>query len=417
MFGKGPSKLIDVIEWQDYNPDILVQRFPSEGMGDYKFGSQLIVRESQTAVFYRDGKALDTFGPGRHTLSTANLPIIEDLVKKVTGGSNVFSAEVYFINQRIFTDLKWGTPNPIDLKDPDFGWIQLRAFGTFSIRIEEPQLFVSTLVGGQRLYTTQALNNYLRGSLRTHLNTLLNTNFQSYATIRGQLENLAAAMKVKVRTDFSKYGVDLRDFFVEDVSIPEEAQKMIQKVQEAYATKQSMEALDMQKYMQYQTANSMVEMAKNPGTAGGAMQMGAGLGMGMMYPQMMAQQMGYPPQQGYGPPPPGYGYPPQGYGPPPGYPPQQGYPQQGYPPQGAQPGYPPQGAQPGYPPQGAQPGYAPPPPQQAELVPCPKCNNGCQPGARFCMNCGNPVPPPGMAPPPAAGQPPAPSPEQPPQIP
>lgn len=399
MFGsKIPSKLIDVIEWQDYTPDVLVKRFPEEGSGDFKFGSQLIVRESQSAVFFRDGKALDVFGPGRHTLSTANLPILEDLVKKVTGGSNVFSAEVYYVNQRVFTDMKWGTPNPIDLKDPDFGWIQLRSFGTFSIRIEEPQLFINTLVGGQRLYTTQALGNYLRGSLRTHLNTLLNTSYQSYATIRGQLENLAAAMKVKVRGDFAKYGIDLRDFFIEDVSIPEEAQKMMQKVQEAYATKQSMEAIDMQKYMQYQTANSMVEMAKNPGAAGGAMQMGAGMGMGMMYPQMMAQQMGY---AGY--PPPGYpppGYPPQGY-PQQGYP-QQGYPQQGYPQQGyPQQGYPQQGypqGQPGYPPQGGAPH------QQAESQPCTKCNTPVQPGSRFCMNCGTPVPPPGMGQAPAPQQ-------------
>lgn len=395
MFSR-PTNIIDVIEWQDYNPDILVQRMPAEGSGNYKFGSQLIVRESQAAVFFRDGKALDVFGPGRHTLTTANLPLVEDLVKKVTGGSNVFSAEVYFINQRVFTDLKWGTPNPIDLKDPDFGWIQLRSYGTFSIRIEEPQLFINTLVGGQRLYTTQSLNNYLRASLRTHLNTLLNSNYQSYATIRGQLENLAAAMKVKVRTDFSKYGVDLRDFFIEDVSIPEEAQKMMQKVQEAYATKQSMEALDMQKYAQYQASNAMLEMAKNPGTGGQAMQMGAGMGMGMVMPHMMAQQMGYP---GY---PPGYpppGYPPPGYG----YPPPPGYPQQGYPQQGAYPpppGYPPH---PGYPGGPGAPGGPGGPPVAAEPVVCAKCQAPNQPGSRFCMNCGAQLPPPGVAP----GQPPA----------
>jgi membrane protease subunit (stomatin/prohibitin family) len=399
MFSKAPQ-IVDIIQWQDYSEDTLVFRWPANGPGEIKFGSQLIVHESQVAVFYRDGRAMDTFGPGRHTLTTANLPIVGDYLKKLTGGDNMFSAEVYFINQRVFTNQKWGTPNPIDLKDPDFGWIQLRAFGTFSIRIEEPQLFVNTLVGGQRLYTTQSLNNYLRGSLRSNLNTLLNSNFQSYATIRGQLENLAAAMKVKVQGDFAKYGVDLRDFFVEDVSIPEEAQKMMQKVQEAYATKQSLEVLDMQKYMQYQTANSMVEMAKNPGAGGQAMQMGAGMGMGMMYPQMMQQQMhpGYPPP-GYGYPPPGY--PPQGYGPPPGYPQQPGYPPQGqgYPPQ--QPGYPPQQGYPqqGYP-QQPPPGYPPQAPA-AEAV-CSKCN--APGGGRFCVNCGAPMV---MAAPPAPTEPPA----------
>ena len=425
MFGgfSKPDHIIDVIEWTDGNTDTIVQRFPDNGPGDFKFGSQLIVRESQAAVFFRDGKALDTFGPGRHTLSTANLPILEDLVKKATGGSNVFTAEVYFVNQKILTDLKWGTPNPIDMKDPDLGWVQLRAFGSFTIRIEDPQLFVNTLVGIQRLYTTQSLNQFLKGSLRTHLNDLIGSTFESYAKIRGGLSDLAAAMKVKVRNDFGKYGIDLRDFFVEDVSVPEE-------IQEAFRLRAKMGALGVQSYGQFQTANAIADMAKNPGAAGGGMQMGAGLGMGMMMPGMMAQQMGYPPP-GYGPPgypPQGYGYPPPGYPPPgyppPGYPPQGGQP--GYPPQGGQPGYPPQGGQPGYPPQGGQPGYPPqgyppqqgypgyppqgPPPgydqsQAPAAVACPTCQHPNPPGARFCSNCGFQSPPPGAAPPPQAPAP------------
>ena len=377
MFGK--KELIQVIEWPDAHPDHIVYRFPEHGPGDIKFGSQLTVRESQVAVFFRDGKALDTFGPGRHTLSTANLPILGDFLKNFTGGNNVFSAEVYFINQRIFTDLKWGTPNPIDMKDPDLGWVQLRAFGSFSIRINEPQLFLNTLVGQQRLYTTQALNQFLKGSLRTHLNDLIGTSFESYAKIRSELQELAAAMKVKVRNDFGKYGVELVDFFIQDVSVPEE-------IQEAFRMRAKMGALGVQNYMQYQTANAMVEMAKNPGGGGQAMQMGAGMGMGMVFPQMMAGQMGYPP--------PGYpGYPPPGY-PPPGYPPQgYGYPPPGYPPQGAPPGYPPQqGAPPGYPPPGA--------PPQAEQIACPQCQAPNPQGARFCYNCGFQFPLPGQAPPP-----------------
>jgi membrane protease subunit (stomatin/prohibitin family) len=372
MFGK-QREIINDIQWADPHPDHIVYRFPEHGPGDIKFGSQLTVRESQVAVFFRDGKALDTFGPGRHTLTTANLPIVENLVRAVAGGSNVFSAEVYFINQKVFTDLKWGTPNPIDMKDPDLGWVQLRAFGTFSIRVTEPQIFINQLVGQQRLYTTQALNQFLKGSLRTHLNDLIGTTFESYAKIRGGLNDLASAMKVKVRHDFAKYGIELVDFYVQDVSVPEE-------IQEAFRMRAKMGALGVQNYMQYQTANAVVEMAKNPGGGGQAMQMGAGMGMGMMFPQMMAGQMGY------GPP----GYPPPGY-PPPGYPPP-GYPPPGYPPQG---GYPP----PGYPPQGAPPGYPPP---QAEAAVCPKCQTPNAAGARFCSNCGFQIPPPGMAPPPEA---------------
>ncbi|MCA9794274.1 MAG: SPFH domain-containing protein, partial [Candidatus Eremiobacteraeota bacterium] len=310
MFGKlkqavtgGTEGIIEVIEWIDYHPDTIVKKVPEHGPGKIKFGAQLIVRETQTAVFFRDGKALDTFGPGRHILSTANLPVLQKLVEHATGGHNLFTAEVYYVNQRIFTDLKWGTPNPLDMKDPDLGWVQLRAFGTFSVRIDDPMLFVNTLVGAQNLYTTQSLNNFLKGSIRTHLNDLIGTTFESYAKIRANVEEMSAAMKIKVRDDFGKYGIELRDFFIQDVSVPEE-------IQEAFRMRAKMGALGLQgpqAYTQFQAANAMRDMAQNEGGGGQMMQMGAGFGMGMMFPQMMNQAMapGMMPQQGYG-------YPPQG---------------------------------------------------------------------------------------------------------
>lgn len=358
--------LIEVLEWVDYHPDMIVKRVPESGPGDIKFGANLIVRETQTAVFFRDGKALDTFGPGRHVLSTANLPMISKAVEHITGGHNLFTAEVYYVNQRIFTDMKWGTPNPLDMKDPDLGWVQLRAFGTFSVRINDPQLFVNTLVGAQNLYTTKTLNNFLKGSIRTHLNDLVGTTFESYAKIRSNVEELAAAMKIKTRDDFGKYGIELRDFFIQDVSVPEE-------IQEAFRMRAKMGALGIQgpnAYTQFQAANAMTKMAENEGAGGAMMNAGMGMGMGMMFPQMMQQHMqpgmappGYPPP-GYGYPPPGYP-PPQGGYPPPGYPPQQGYPQQGHPQQGHPQGHPPQHGHPqqGYPQQGAPQG---PPPQQMD---------------------------------------------------
>lgn len=279
------GKYIDVIEWRPADPKLLVGRVPEEGSADIKFGAQLIVRETQSAVFFRDGKAMDTFGPGRHTLSTANVPVLTDYIKRFTGGSNVFSAEVYFVNQAVQTDLKWGTPNPIDLKDPDLGIVQLRAFGTMSVRIEEPLLFVNTLVGGQGLYSAQSLNTFLKGSVRTRLNDLLTTTFKSYFSIRSNLDELAAAMKVKVKDDFGKYGISLRDFFIQDVSVPEE-------IQEAFRLRAKMGALGVQNYMQLKAADAMGDMAKNEGTGGQTMQMGAGMGMGMMMPQMMQAAFG-----------------------------------------------------------------------------------------------------------------------------
>lgn len=360
LFGKfknASEGLLDVLEWTDYNPDQIIRRIPESGPGDIKFGAQLIVRETQTAVFYREGKAMDTFGPGRHTLSTANLPLIEGAIKHVAGGHNVFTAEVYFVNQRPFTDMKWGTPNPLDMKDPDLGWVQLRAFGRFTVRVEDPKLFVDTL--GHRYPTTPGLNQFLKGSVRTHLNDLVGTTFESYAKIRSNVEELSAAMKVKVRDDFGKYGVEVRDFFIEDVSVPEE-------IQEAFRMRAKMGALGLQgpaAYTQFQAANAMTKMAENQGAGGNMMSAGMGMGMGMMFPQMMQQAVAPGMQQGY--PPQGYGYPPQpgypqqGYPPQPGYPPQQGYPQQGPPPQGYAPqGAPPQGAPPQAPPPQAAPGAA-----------------------------------------------------------
>ncbi len=343
------QRLLDVIEWVPADPSAIVGKVPESGQADIRIGAQLIVRETQCAVFFRDGKALDVFGPGRHTLSTANVPILSEFMSRFTGGHNVFSAEVYFVNQQVLTDLKWGTPNPIDLKDPDLGWVQLRAFGTFSVRIEEPQLFVNTLVGAQGLYSTQTLNTFLKGSIRNRLNDLLTTTFQSYASIRSNLDELAAAMKVKVRDDFGKYGVGLRDFFIQDVSVPEE-------IQEAFRLRARMGALGVQNYMQLKAADAMGDMAKNPGSGGEGMQMGAGLGMGMMMPQMMQQAMGGAAMMQQ-----------------PTAPQQQMAPQQ---------------------PMQAAPAAAPVPaaPAAPPMVECPNCKTQVPQGAKFCMGCGSAMP-------------------------
>lgn len=278
--------VLDVIDYTDSTGTEIVHRVPENGQADIKVGAQLIVRESQCAVFYRDGKALDVFGPGRHTLTTNNVPLLTDFLKRFTTDQKTpFNAEVYFVNQKIFTDLKWGTPQPIDMKDPDLGWVQLRAFGTFSIRVEEPRLFVNNLVGTQGMYTQEKLNTFLKGSIRTHLNDLIGTAFKGYAEIRGKFEELSAAMKARVKEDFDKYGLELRDFFLQDVSVPED-------VQEALRTRSKMGALGVENYMQLKTADAIGDMAKQGGGGGGqAMQMGAGLGVGMMMPQMMANAM------------------------------------------------------------------------------------------------------------------------------
>jgi len=337
------KRIIDIVEYGTMSGTEMVHKFPEAGAADIQWGAQLIVRETQAAVFFKDGKALDTFDPGRYTLTTNNIPLLKGLVAKFTqGGKTPFQAEVYFVNTKIFHDMKWGTPQPIDMQDPDLGWVSLRAFGSYSIKVVDPQLFVNTLVGTEGMYDTSAIQRFLKGSIRTHFNDLIGTSFKSYGKIRRDFEELSAAMKFKVKEDFDKYGLEVRDFFLQDVSVPEE-------VQDAFKERARMGALgDMGKFMQYKTATAMGDMANKPGGGGGdPMSAGMGLGVGMMMPQMMGQAM-----------------------------------------QGAM------GGQPmGYTQQQMQQPQAATPPAAA-MTACPNCQAQIPQGSKFCANCGKPTAPP-----------------------
>ena len=347
--------IIDVIEWRDFDPRVVVRRFPEQGLADIKMGSQLIVRPNQTAVFFRGGEVLDTFGAGTHTLETANLPLVSKAIKHVAGGHNIVSAEVFFVNQMVIDGLKWGTPEPLSLKDEELGWVQVRAHGEFKIRVVDPKVFINEVVGGRQMYTGQEVRNFLISAVKQRITDLVATTFKSFGTILANTDEISSAMKLKLRDDFGKYGIELQDFFI-TMSVPEE----IQEAMKIRARMGVMGAQGMAMFQQEQAALAMRDMAKNQGSGGAMASAGMGMGMGMMFPQMMQQSMmggGYPQQGGYPgyPPPPPHGYPPQGGYPPPGYPPQGGGypPQQGYPQQG---GHPPQG----YPQQG---GHQAPPPQ------------------------------------------------------
>ena len=173
------ARIIDVIEAPDQGAQQLVVRIPEVGSGDFRFGSQVIVRESQRAVFYRDGKSLDLFEPGRHTITTANLPILSGLLRLGTGGRDIFTAEVFFANMREFTDMKWGTPEPVTLRDTDLGLVRLRGFGQYTMQIADPKRFVDQFVGTQGMYRTGQINDFLRSTIISRMTDLWGENMTS----------------------------------------------------------------------------------------------------------------------------------------------------------------------------------------------------------------------------------------------
>ncbi|MFN2164822.1 MAG: SPFH domain-containing protein, partial [Anaerolineae bacterium] len=219
------ARIIDVIEVPNQQQDEMVRRIPEYGSGDFRFGSQVIVREFQSAVFFRDGKAYDTFGAGRHTITTANAPLLSDLIKKVTGGRDVFTAEVYFVSMREFLDEKWGTAEPIPLRDSDLGLVRLRAFGTFSLQVSDPALFVNKIVGAQGIYQTAQVTRFLRGIIVAKLTDLLGEMGKGLFDLPALYDEIGAGAKAKVQDDFANLGIQLKTLYVNSISPTEETAK------------------------------------------------------------------------------------------------------------------------------------------------------------------------------------------------
>lgn len=283
------ARVIDVIEVANQQQDEMVRRLPEYGAGDFRFGSQVIVREFQQAVFYRDGKAYDTFGAGRHTITTANAPILTDLIGKVTGGKTPFTAEVYFVSMREFLDRKWGTAEPIPLRDPDLGLVRLRAFGAFSLQVNDPALFINKIVGAQGLYQTPQITRFLRGIIVARLTDLMGELGKGLFDLPALYDEIAAGAKAKAQDDFANVGVQLKTLYVNSISPTEETARAIDE-------RASMGAIgDMQKYMQFQMARGVRDAASAEGGGGLAsagVGLGAGVGMGSAMAQMMGQMSG-----------------------------------------------------------------------------------------------------------------------------
>jgi excisionase family DNA binding protein len=275
------ARIFDVVEYPNEMRDELVHRFPEQGSGDFRIGSVVIVREGQAAVFFRDGKALDAFGPGRHQITTANIPLVTGLLGKLFNDRTPFTAEVYFVSTREFPQQKWGTSQPVPIMHPGVGLgaSLLRAYGTFGMQISNPQQFVSQFVGAQGAYEFADIRQRLVGLIIQGLRDLLGELKKSAFEVQGLTQDIAAGVRAKTVDDFNALGLALKAVIVEAISPSETTAEDLRK----------MGLIDTQTYAQLQAADAMREAATAPGgnLAGAGVGLGAGLGLGQMMTGMM----------------------------------------------------------------------------------------------------------------------------------
>ena len=276
------ARVIDVIEYPNEMAEEIVHRFPEGGgAADYRLGSQVIVRESQRVVFFREGAALDVFGPGRHTIATNNIPLITQTLQNIfTSGKNVFPAEVFFVMMKEFANRKWGTPQPIIVRNPGMGLgvALLQGFGSYSYQVGDPQQFVTQLVGAQGAYNTDQIEDRVRTMLLSILQDVLGetTAAKSVVDLIGLTEELGAAVRAKAQDDFEAIGLTLKSFYIGNLK---PSSKSAQELRD-------MGMLDMATYTQLQAADAMRDAASNPsGGAGLTAGIGAGMGIGNLMQQ------------------------------------------------------------------------------------------------------------------------------------
>jgi membrane protease subunit (stomatin/prohibitin family) len=272
------SQFIEVIECLDRAPETIVSRFPEAGSAEIKMGAQLVVRESQAAIFFRDGRALDTFGPGRHTLTTLNVPLLTKALSLPLGGKSPFRAEVCFTNLKTFVNQKWGTMEPILFRDSELQMVRLRAFGMYSFRISNPQVFLNTVVGTLPELGSDAVDGFFRGFIVNQVADFLGSHLSTILDLAQYYVELSAGIQARLISDFEKYGVTLADFKIMAISPPDHVQEMIDK-------RGGMAAVgSLDSFVRYQAANALEKSAGGGGGGGSGLAaagVGAGAGLGL----------------------------------------------------------------------------------------------------------------------------------------
>ena len=296
LFEKLRHELIDIIEWIDDSRHALVWRFPRY-QNEIKNGAQLIVRPGQSAVFVHRGQVADIFGPGHYELKTDNLPLLSTIAGWKYGFNSPFKAEVYFVSTKQITDLKWGTPNPIMLRDPEFGPIRIRAFGTYALKAVEPKALLEELVGTDKVVDAEEVTELLRSMITSTFADVIGSSNVAALDLASRYQELGEELRksVEARID-DAYGLEIPQLFIVNISLPEAVEK-------ALDTRTSISVIgDMNKFQQYQMGQAMTAAAENP--AGGGAADGLGLGVGLAMAGRMMQPGFGPSMVGGAPPPP-----------------------------------------------------------------------------------------------------------------
>ena len=286
LWDKLMGELVDIVEWLDDSSDTLAYRF-ERYQNEIKYGAKLVVREGQMAAFINEGKLADVYKPGTYDLTTQNMPILATLRGWKYGFNSPFKAEVYFVSTRKFTDLKWGTPGPAMMRDKDFGMIRATAFGIYAIRVKDPGIFVRDLVGTDNRFTTAEIQENLRGKIGTRVKEVMPELGIPVIEMEAKVTEMGSRLRDKLQGDFLNMGLELVEVQVQDVGLPEEVEKAIDKRGAIAAVG------DLNAYTKYETASSIKDAAQNPGGAAGVgVGLGAGMAMGAQMANAMAGSMG-----------------------------------------------------------------------------------------------------------------------------